>query len=399
MKNKLKISNVETIFCGRFAFVEVSTNEGIIGIGECACNSKEIITSAADHLKQCLLGEDPFDVEKIWRKMYGSVFFYMAPTIFSAIDIALWDIMGKKLGVPCYKLLGGQMRDRVRIYTHLRGAWNSYPDKKTDYIFYEPWGKEGITPEELVQNALDLVENQGYTCFKLDPFEPGVDPWPNYRLSEINKAVERIAAIRAAVGEDIDIIVEAHCKFNASMAVTIGKMLEQYTIMWFEDPVPCGQLKALKKVADHLNIPIAAGERLFTRLEYKEYFEAGAVDVIMPDIGKVGGITEMRKISTLAETYKVSLAPHNPFGPVSAVASLHIAASAPSFLILEHEQFMPWAISPYITIKDGYMEIPNRPGLGIDLNKDKIAEYNEKIVNGLIRGVSGWDRDLYAPVF
>lgn len=386
------------LFCGRFALVEISTNEGITGIGEAVCSSKGIMENTINLLSSCLIGEDPFDLERLWRKMYGTIFFFETATIISALDVALWDIMGKKLGVPVYKLLGGMGRTRIRLYTHLRGAWNSFPDEKTGYIFFEPWGKEGITNEELAHNALQLVK-EGYTCLKLDPFEPGIDNWPTYRVSEIKRAVGRLAAVREAVGDDVDIIIECHCKFDASTAITIGNMMEPYKPFWFEDPVPCGQLKALVKVANHVNLPIAAGERLFTKFEYRDYFEAGVIDVIMPDIGKVGGITEIRKISTLAETYKVGLAPHNPFGPVSAVASAHVAAAAPSFLILEHEQFLPWAIEPAIEIKDGYLILSERPGLGITLNKEEIQKYNRLLEKGVIKGPSDWEREKLAPVF
>ena len=394
----LKITEVETIFCGRFAFVEVHTNDGITGIGEAVCSSRGVMENTIKLLSSCIVGEDPFDVEKLWRRMFGTVFFFETATIISAIDIALWDIMGKKLGIPLYKLLGGLGRSSVRLYTHLRGAWNSFPDKETGYIYYEPWGKEGLTNEELAQNARELVK-EGYTCLKLDPFEPGVDSWPTYRVSEIKRAVSRLAAVREAVGDDVDVIIECHCKFNASTAITIGKMMEQYNVFWFEDPVPCGHLKALVKVADHVNLPVAAGERLFSKFEYKDYLETGVIDVIMPDIGKIGGITEMKKISVLAEAYKVSLAPHNPFGPVAAVASAHIAAAAPSFLILEHEQFLPWAIDPVIEIKDGFMIVPDRPGLGICLNKEEIRKYKKKLDQGEIKSPISWDREKLAPVF
>lgn len=390
----LKISGIETVFCSRFSFVEVTTNEGITGVGECVCSDQGVLESAIRLLRSGLIGEDPFNVEKIWRKMYGTVFFYLTPSIMSAIDIALWDIMGKKLGVPCYELLGGLYHNRIRLYTHLRGAWNSYPDKESDYIYYEDWGK-GDSPGELAKNAKDLVA-EGYTAFKLDPFAPGKDRWPNYRPAEMKKAVARVAAIREAVGDDIDIIVEAHNKFNASTAITIGKMLEELNVLWYEDPVPAGQLKALQKVSRQVNIPIAAGERLFTKFEYKDYLETGAVDVLMADVGKVGGITELKKISVLTETYKTSFSPHNPFGPVSAVASAHVCASSPAFLILEHEHFIPWAIEPPINAKDGYIRLSSGPGLGISLNKEEIARRSKSLQEKLVKPGS-MEREKCAP--
>jgi galactonate dehydratase len=393
-----RISGIETIFCGRFAFVEVKTDEGVTGIGECVCADKNIFESNIDALRNVLLGQNPFESEKLWRRMYGKIFFYSTATIMSAVDIALWDIKGKMLGVPCYELLGGKVHDPIRIYTHVQGAWNSFPDEKTDFVYYEEWGKDGNSIERIAENARQLIK-AGYSCVKLDPFHPGRDGWPRYRKNDIHRSVECVQAVRNAIGDDADLIVEAHFKFDAALGMKIGKLLEPYDLLWFEDPVPAGQLKALCKVANHINVPIAAGERLFSKNEYKDYLEAGAIDVLMADIGKVGGLTEIKKISTLCEIYKVGFAPHNPFGPVSAVASAHICAASPAFLILEHETFIPWAIKPMIDIRNGYIRVPESPGLGIELDKDIIYEKNEKMEKLSIKGPAKWDREKLAPVF
>ena len=395
--SELKVTDIKIFWCGHFPFTKVYTNEeGITGVGENVIQHQGILQGQVDFLRNILLGEDPFNIERIWRKMFNATSFQYATSMISAVDVALWDIKGKKLGVPVYQLLGGLYRDRVRLYPHLRGTWNSYPDKKVDDLFAEPWGEVKYTPEELGKNALELVK-EGYTAIKFDPFEPGIDGYHSYRPSEIMAAVERVEAIRNAVGNNVDLMVECHGKFNASTAIRIGKLLEKYNLMWFEEPVPVGMVKSMKKVADHVNIPITAGERLNSKTELKEYLESGAVDILMFDCGKIGGITEAMKVCTMCEAYQVKASPHNPFGPVAAMANAHLSAAIPSFLILEHEQFAPWAVTPRIKIVDGYIEVPSTPGLGIDLDEEEIAKHQAKIEDGTYQPYR-LDMEKFVPV-
>jgi len=394
----LRITDVKTFQCGGFSFVKVYTNEGITGIGESIVTGKAIPEAQAGVLRRLVIDQDPFQIERIWRRMYTALSFRYANSMLSGLDIALWDIKGKALGVPVYELLGGLYRDRIRLYPHLKGSWNSYPDEKTDNLFSEPWGAVKHTPAELGKNALALVQ-EGYTAIKFDPFEPGIDGYHSYRPSEILAVVERVEAIRDAVGNNVDLMVECHGKFNASTAIKIGKMLEKYNLMWYEEPVPGGMIKAMKRVMQHVAIPITNGERLNSKLELKEFLENGAVDILMFDCGKVGGLTEVRKLCAMCETYQVKTSPHNPFGPVNAMAAAHLSAADPSFLILEHEQFAPWAVTPRIKIVDGYLEIPHTPGLGIELDEEEIARHQAMVEQGAYtRAPIMTDPEQFVPV-
>lgn len=377
----LRITDVKAIQCGNFSFFKVDTNQGISGIGESITTGRAIPEAQASVLRRLVMDRDPFQIEKVWRGLYTSLSFRYANSMLSGLDVALWDIKGKALGVPVYELLGGLYRDRIRLYPHLKGTWNSYPDEKTDNLFAEPWGAVKHTPAELGKNALELVK-EGYTAIKFDPFEPGIDGYHSYRPKEILAVVERVEAIRNAVGNNVDLMVECHGKFNASTAIKIGKMLEKYNLMWYEEPVPGGMVKAMKRVMQHVDIPITNGERLNSKLELKEFLENGAVDILMFDCGKVGGLTEARKLCAMCEAYQVKTSPHNPFGPVNAMAAAHLSAADPSFLILEHEQFAPWAVTPPLKIVDGYLEIPDTPGLGIDLDEEEIARHQAMVESG-----------------
>jgi galactonate dehydratase len=395
--SNLRITDIKIIQCGAFSFTKVYTNEGITGIGESIVAGRAIPEAQASVLLRLVADQDPFQIEKIWRRLFTALSFRYANSMMSGLDVALWDIKGKAMGVPVYELLGGLYRDRIRLYPHLKGTWNSYPNEKTDNLFSEPWGAVKHTPEELGKNAQALVR-EGYTAIKFDPFEPGVDGYHSYRPNEILAAVERVAAIRDAVGDGIDLMVECHGKFNASTAIKIGKMLEKYNLMWYEEPVPGGMVKAMKRVMEHVNIPVTNGERLNTKLELKEFLENGAVDILMFDCGKVGGITEARKLCAMCEAYQVKTSPHNPFGPVNAMAAAHMSAASPSFLIQEHEQFAPWAVKPRIKIVDGYLEIPHTPGLGIELDEEEIARHQAMAEQGAYERGAMVDPEQFVPV-
>jgi len=398
--SNLRITDIEAIMCGPLPFTRVHTNEGITGLGENVVNHPETLRGNVELLKSILVGEDPFNIEKLWIKMVQQTSFtYMSSTI-SAVDVALYDIKAKALGVPVYELLGGLYRRHIRLYPHLRGTWNSFPDPNQADLFSEPWGAVEFTPEQLGQNAKQLVD-EGYTAIKFDPFRPGRDGYHGYRPDEIEAVVERVAAIRAAVGPTVDLMVECHGKFNAGTAIKIGKKLEQFDLFWYEEPVPVGMITAMKRVVDAVNIPVAACERLNSKLDLKEYLEKGAVDVVMFDVGKCGGLTEAMKICAMCEAYQAKAAPHNPFGPVAAIANAHLSAAVHPFLIQEHEQMAPWAVEPMLKIVDGYLEVPDRPGLGVELNEEAIAEANAKVAEGKYKPFSNakdLDFGLYVPV-
>ena len=396
----LRIVDIEAIMCGPLPFTRVHTDGGITGLGENVVNHAPTLRGNVELLKSILVGEDPFNIERLWIKMVQQTSFSYMSSLISAVDVALYDIKAKALGVPVYELLGGLYRRHVRLYPHLKGTWNSFPDATKNDLFSEPWGAVEYTPEQLGAHAKKLVD-EGYTAIKFDPFRPGRDGYHGYRPDEIDASVDRVAAIRDSVGPTIDLLVECHGKFNAGTAIKIGKKLEQFDLFWYEEPVPVGMVTAMKRVADAVNIPIAACERLNSKLDLKEYLEKGAVDIVMFDVGKCGGLTEAMKICALCETYQAKAAPHNPFGPVAAIANAHLAAAVHPFLIQEHEQMAPWAVDPMLKIADGYLEVPDRPGLGISLNEEAIAEANAKVADGTYKPFSGareLDRTKYVPV-
>lgn len=398
--SNLRITDIKAIMCGPLPITKVYTNEGITGLGENVVSNPGILKAQVEMLKGILVGQDPFNIEWLWIKMMNQTSFSYMNSLISAVDCALYDIKGKALGVPVYELLGGLYRRHIRLYPHLRGTWNSFPDPTMDDLFSEPWGEIEYTPEQLGQHAKELV-NEGYTAMKFDPFRPGRDGYHGYRPDEIDAVVDIVAAIREAVGPTVDLMVECHGKFNAGTAIKIGKKLEQFNLFWYEEPVPVGMVTSMKKVTDHVNIPIAGCERLNSKLELKEYLEVAAVDVVMFDVGKVGGLTEAMKICALCETYQAKAAPHNPFGPVAAIANAHLSAAIHSFLIQEHEQMAPWAVEPRLKIVDGYLEIPDRPGFGIELNDEEIEAHNAKVVNGTYTAYSNayhLDFVKYVPV-
>ena len=390
--SNLRITDIEAIMCGPLPFTKVYTNEGITGLGENVVNHPATLQGSVEMLKGILVGEDPFNIEKLWIKMVQQTSFAYMSSLISAVDVALYDIKGKALGVPVYDLLGGLYRKHIRLYPHLKGTWNSFPNPDQADLFSEPWGEVEYTPEQIGQHAKALAD-EGYTAIKFDPFRPGVDGYHGYRPYEIDAVVDLVAAIRSAVGPTVDLMVECHGKFNAGTAIKIGKKLEQFDLFWYEEPVPVGMVTSMKRVVDAVNIPVASCERLNSKLDLKEYLEKGAVDVVMFDVGKVGGLTEAMKICALCETYQVKAAPHNPFGPVTAIANAHLSAAVHPFLIQEHEQMAPWAVTPVLKIVDGYMEVPETPGLGVELNEEAIAEANAKVAAGTYRPFSN-ARDL-----
>ena len=278
----------------------------------------------------------------------------------SGVEIALWDIMGKSLGVPVYQLLGGRCRDRVRVYADgfFRGA--SY------------------NPDEYIEKAREAVAT-GLTALKMDVDEPlksSIGLNRSISLPDIQLTVDMVAAVRDAVGSGVDLAIDAHGAFDVATAIRLGRKLSPFDLLWFEDPVPQWNLAAVAKVADAIDVPVCTGELLRTRYEFRELFERGAADIVMPDVARTGGLLEMKRIAVLADTYYVPVAPHNMVGPVATMASLHLCASVPNFLVLEYQLGdVPWIddlISSAIPIKGGFLELPSTAGLGIELNMEEV---------------------------
>ena len=343
-----------------WVLVEVHTDEGITGLGEALNYRSSGVVEGIRSLGPQLVGEDPFNVERLWETMYrqGGVL----PAI-SGIEIALWDIIGKALKTPLYNLFGGRCRDRIRVYVDgfFRGA--------------------AYKPDEYAEKAVETVD-EGFTALKMD-----IDgPLPSIHTMErsisrrdLRYTAEMVGAVRSAVGDDVDLAVDCHGSFNTTTAIALAKKLEKYDLMWIEDPVPSGNAAAMAKVAEAVETPICTGELLNTRYEFRELLERQGADIIMPDIVRTGGISEMKKIAAIADTYYVPVAPHNMVSPVATMASIHFCASTPNFTILEFQLGdVPWKdqmLDQPLTLKQGYLEVPKRPGLGIALNTQEIQKH------------------------
>jgi len=365
----MKIVDVKIYVLGtawrNLTFARVITDEGLEGVGEVRMvNHTDALSGyLAEAVPRYVIGHDPANVEDLVQRMYRNDYARAGEIAMSAIaviEIACWDIMGQSLGKPVYQLLGGAVRDRIKAYAN-------------------GWYTVERTPHEFNQAAKRVIE-KGYRALKLDPFGAGF-----YELdrAEKSKAVALVEAVRDAVGPDSEILVEMHGRFNPATAVEIARELEPFKPSWIEEPVPPENLAALKKVAEKVSIPVATGERLHTRYDYRTLFELQAADIIQPDITQFGGLLETKKLAAWAEIYYVLVAPHNVGGPVSTAAALHFAASTPNFKIQEHfndftESWVKTAAPGNPEVVDGYFALPQGPGLGVKLNLDVVREHPQQ---------------------
>lgn len=342
-------------FRTNWVFVKVYTDAGLDGVGEATLEYKEAaLLGAVQHIKEYLVGKNPLDIERHWHDIYRDAYWRGGAVLMSAlsaVEMALWDILGKSLGVPVYQLLGGRANDRVRIYVN-------------------GWFSGAKTPEEFGAKAKAAME-RGVTALKWDPFGKTYLTLSN---AELDRAMACVAAVREAVGNQVDLLIEGHGRFDVPTGIRIAKELEQFRPMWFEEPTPPDNLEALKAVRDKSPVPISAGERLYTLKEYKDLFEMRAADYIQPDISHAGGIMELKKIAAMADAYYIPFAPHNPSGPVANAATLQLAACCPNFNILEiMYSDVTWradVTNEALHYEDGYITIPDQPGLGIEIDEE-----------------------------
>ena len=341
----------------KFVFVKVMTDEGLYGWGEATLEMKQnTVVAAVRDLEQFVLGEDPTRIDYIWQRMYRHGFWRGGVAILSAIsgiEQALWDITGKAYGQPVYKLLGGALRDFVPCYTHC-----GQPEQALRYM-EEGWrafkgGPRGWTRDGLIPNELQ-IQRQTASTFK---------------------------AMRDACGEDVALMCDAHGRPRPGLAIKIGRALEPYNLLFLEEAVPPDNVANLRLVRDAgLSVDLATGERAFTKWGFREMIEGQLVDIIQPDICHDGGIKETLKIGALAETYNIQVAPHNPNGPVGTAASVHVAAVMPNFLILEYahssvrDVCQAAGADDCFKARNGRIELPTKPGLGIDLDEDYLREH------------------------
>lgn len=350
-----------------WTFVKLYTDSGLTGVGEASLERNDmVVVKALESLKDFLVGKDPFQIEYIWNALYKQTFKYgqlIILTALSGVEQALWDIKGKALGVPVYELLGGKLRDKVRAYAN---AW-AFQEVVTEMT-------EKDTPESLAKNALKMVA-KGFTAMKWDPFRHGGQVIPK---SEEEFAIACVKAVREAVGPSVDLLIECHGRFNMISAIRMAQKLEPFDPFFYEEPIPPDNIDALAVLQAAINLPIATGERLYTRWEFRPLLEKQAARIIQPDICNVGGIWELKKIAAMAEAYYVAVQPHNSNGPVQTVASLHLDASIPNFVFQEF--FYPYLdqyneiLTEPIKYQDGYLEIPTGPGLGTDISEEVIRK-------------------------
>jgi galactonate dehydratase len=306
-----------------------------------------------------VVGRDPHDIVAFWHDAYRDAYWRGGPVLMSAlagVEMALWDIKGKALGVPVYQLLGGKVRDEVRCYAN-------------------GWFVGARTPGDFAAKAGEAV-TAGFKGLKWDPFGSA---YMDLERDAFRAAMACVRAVKEAVGDKVDLIVEGHGRFDVPTAVRVGQALEAYGVLWFEEPIPPDNTAGLAEVRKRVRVPIAAGERLYSRWDFREFFRLGCADYIQPDVSHAGGIMEVIKIAAMAECRHIPICPHNPSGPVANAATLQLAACTPNFFLLEtmasdvpHRREVS---SEQVRLEDGMMAIPDGPGLGIDIDEQAIARY------------------------
>lgn len=350
----------------RWIFVKLSTDEGIDGWGEMISGTKTetVVAGAYEVGERFLLGQNPFEIERLFQEMHRS-FFRGGPihgTIVSGLEMALWDIKGKALNVPIYELLGGAARDRIKVYSWIGGD----------------------RPDDVAEQAQDRVD-RGFTAVKMNATEElhYIDSYV-----KIEEVVERVASIRERFGNKLDIGIDFHGRVHKPMAKVLAKALEPYHPMFLEEVVLPENEEHFKEVAQLVATPLATGERLYTRWQFKTLFQQGAIDVIQPDVALCGGIMEMRKIAAMAEAYDVAVAPHAPYGPVALAATLQVDSCTPNVFIQEQSLGIHYnkcfdlldfvKNKEVFQYKDGYVELPSKPGLGLEMDEDRVRDISQE---------------------
>jgi len=366
-KPALKITDIQSFLVGiesrNLCFVKVLTDQGIIGWGEAySVGPDEATVATIRDFKNWLVGKDPRNVEYLWATMYNFTRFPGGAVInaaISGIEHALWDIAGKAAGLPVYMLIGGKCRDKVRCYQSAGGS----------------------TPRELAGSARGLVEKYGYTAIKMAPHPSGSQSMP---YNAVTRAVaQRSEAVRNSVGPDIDLAFDAHATiFEPIRAFNMCEALKPCRPFWIEEPLRMENIDAMASLKHKIQIPLATGECLYTKFDFRQILAKQAADIIQPDICLAGGVMELKKIAAMAEAHYVVVAPHNPMGPLATMVNVHFAASTPNFLILEYhpDDAAPRKdlIKDPILVKDGYLPIPDKPGWGYEVNEEAFRHYPSK---------------------
>jgi len=363
---EMKITAVEAFLVRpRWCFVKITTDEGLEGWGEAVLEGRaSTVREAVRELTPYLLGKDPGRIEDLWTTLYRGGFYRGGGILMSAIagiDQALWDIQGKRFGVPVYKLLGGAVRDRIRVYSWIAGD----------------------RPDDAAAGALEK-KNEGFTAVKMNATEELSYIDSHKKIDEV---VARVASVREACGRDFGIALDFHGRVHKPMARILGKALEEFGLMFIEEPVLSENMEAFGEIRSAVNIPIATGERLFSRWDFKHLLETGYADIIQPDLSHAGGITEVRKIASMAECYDVALAPHCPLGPIALAACFQVDAVSYNAAIQEQSMGIHYNVGKSVldyvknredfTFRDGYASLPRLPGLGVEVDEELVRLENE----------------------
>ena len=362
----MKITKVEPLSVDRFLFVKVHTDAGITGLGESGTwGFLEASKAAIEKFGRYLVGEDPLRIEHHWQYMYRFAHFRGAAIMgaLSAIDIALWDIAGKHFDVPAYQLMGGAVRDKARVYYHVLGD----------------------TREKLVE-GVKAAREDGFTAVgHLTPFldEDRSIPYFKTHVDKMEDAIDAVRQYREAAGDNVDICIEIHRQLTPAEAIVLAKGIEEFHPMFYEDPTLPDNLDSMALIASKTSIPIATGERIHSIHEFQMLLHRNAVQYVRPDVCMAGGLTHSKKIAALAEAQYVGVIPHNPLGPVSTAACLQLAACIPNFAIQEyplgeHEPPKSEIVKTPLQVEDGFLLIPDGPGIGIELADDALERFPEK---------------------
>ena len=352
-KDKIKITKLETIMVKpRWMFLKIHTDAGIVGLGEPITEGRALTCATAiQEIAPYLVGKDPRAVVHHWQAIYRHAFYRGGPILTSAlsgIDQALWDIKGKAFGVPVYELLGGPTRNKVRVYAHVQRAGS-------------------------LEQGLREAMAKGFTAFKTGPAKRRPARYVE-TPAEVKYAAERFAEMRRIVGDNVDIGVDFHGAISPAHAKMLIKALEPYNPMFIEEPCQAQNHDVMAEIARGTHLPIATGERVFTKWGFREVLEKKAATILQPDMCHAGGITEVRLIAGMAEAYYADIAPHNPLGPISLAAGVHLAASIPNFLIQEQVSLGEGYVKQPFKVKEGYLELPTGPGLGVELDENLMAD-------------------------
>lgn len=361
----MKITKINTYLVRpRWCFVEVETDEGLTGWGEAVIEGKaSTVKACVEEMAEYLTGQDPRRIEDIWTLLYRAAFYRGGPILMSAIsgiDQALWDIKGKYYNAPVYELLGGSCHDKMKVYSWIGG------DRPSD-----------------VAAAAKERKEAGFSAIKMNATEElaYIDSY-----DKIDAVLERVASIRESVGKYFGIAIDFHGRVHRPMAKILAKKLEEFDPMFIEEPVLCDNMEAFAEIAAACNIPIATGERLFSKWDFKRLFACGGVDIIQPDLSHAGGITEVKKIAAMAEAHDIALAPHCPLGPIALASCLQVDAICHNAVIQEQSMGIHYnvgkSVLDYIRnpedfrFTDGCVNFPVKPGLGVEINKELVLEEN-----------------------